>query len=85
MAYETYRYDPDGTAYSEGRRDAGVTLDSLSMAALEAAAAAGNRPSGFGPLASPDELPLLVAVLEARLAMLEDRFESLAGGANAAG
>lgn len=54
-----------------------LTLDKLSLEALEAAAAAGNSPAGFGPLASLDDLPLLVAVLEAELMIVRGRVDFL--------
>jgi len=54
-----------------------LTLDALSLEALEAAAAAGGSPAGFGPLASPDDLPLLVAVLDAELMIVRGRLDAL--------
>jgi len=54
-----------------------MTLDALSLTALEAAAQAGGSPGEFGPLAGPDDLPLLVAVLEAEVTILRGRIEAL--------
>jgi hypothetical protein len=54
-----------------------ITLDALSLEALEAAAAAGGTPAGFGPLAGPDDLPLLVAVLDAELMIVRGRLDAL--------
>jgi hypothetical protein len=54
-----------------------MTLDPISLAALDAAAAAGGSPSGFGPLAGPDDVPLLLAVLEAEVLILRGRVELL--------
>jgi hypothetical protein len=48
-------------------------------AALAAAAIDGGSPASFGHLADPDEVPLLLAVLEARV----DRLEALIGLAGA--
>jgi hypothetical protein len=59
-----------------------LSLDDLSLEALAAAAAAGGTPSGFGPLADLSDLPLMVAVLDARLALLDMRVTQLEGGAD---
>lgn len=54
-----------------------MTFDAISLAALDAAAAAGGSPGAFGPLAGPDDLPLLLAVLEAEVLILRGRVDEL--------
>lgn len=66
-------------------------LDALSLEALAEAAKAGGSPKDYGGLCDLADLPLAVAVIEARLALLDMRVAQLAGepkqqeGADAAG
>jgi hypothetical protein len=48
-------------------------FDDISLAALDAAAAAGGSPGSWGNLLGADDLPLAIAVLEANLTILDAR------------
>ena len=52
-------------------------FNEIEQAALDAAAAVGDRPALYCPLPDSESLPLLYAVLETRLDLLETRLARL--------
>jgi hypothetical protein len=52
-----------------------LRVDPLALQALAAAREAGGSPGSYGALPQPDELPLMVVVIETRLDMFERRLD----------